>query len=177
MSLRIIAGSLGGRIIKTPLGHKTHPMSEKMRGAIFNALGDIEGLSFLDAYSGSGAIAIEAVSRGATRVYAIDKDKKAIDTIKTNITNLGIDIKATQANISAWIDNSPKLQFDIIVCDPPYNAINSSHLNKIAEIVKNNGILVLSLPPDFTIPEIVSIKILNIKNYGDSALVFAKKIV
>ena len=177
MSLRIIAGSLGGRIIKTPHGHKTHPMSEKMRGAIFNSLGDISGLSFLDAYSGSGAIAIEALSRGAREVYAIDKDKNAIDVIRHNVNDLNIKIKVTQANISSWIDNNLELKFDIVVCDPPYNAINSSHLNKIAEIVKNNGILVLSLPPDFTLPEIVSIKILNTKNYGDSALVFAKKIV
>lgn len=61
--MRIISGIYGGRTIQSPSGHKTHPMSEKMRGAIFNALGDIKGLSFLDAYGGSGAVALEAISR------------------------------------------------------------------------------------------------------------------
>lgn len=65
MKLRVISGSLGGRLINSPPGNKTHPMSEKMRGAIFNILGNIEGLDVLDAYSGSGAIALEAISRKA----------------------------------------------------------------------------------------------------------------
>ena len=62
--MRIIAGSLGGRVFKAPSGHRTHPMSEKIRGAIFNALGDISDLTVLDAFTGSGALCFEAVSRG-----------------------------------------------------------------------------------------------------------------
>jgi 16S rRNA (guanine966-N2)-methyltransferase len=75
--VRIIAGSLKGRTFSEPHGHRTHPMSEKVRGALFNALGDIEGLTFLDAFAGSGALSFEAASRGAKSVIAIDKDGPA----------------------------------------------------------------------------------------------------
>ena len=70
--MRIISGVLGGRVFKAPNGNKTHPMSEKIRGAMFNSLGDISGLTVLDAFSGSGAVAIEAFSRGAEHVVAVD---------------------------------------------------------------------------------------------------------
>jgi 16S rRNA (guanine966-N2)-methyltransferase len=59
--MRIIAGELKGRNIQEPYGHRTHPMSEKVRGAVFNALGDIEGLAVLDAFAGTGALSFEAV--------------------------------------------------------------------------------------------------------------------
>ena len=68
--MRIIAGTLKGQQFQTPHSHKTHPMGDKIRGALFNVLGDIEGLSFLDAFSGSGALAFEAASRGAASVLA-----------------------------------------------------------------------------------------------------------
>lgn len=86
--MRVVAGRLGGRIFDSPRTHRTHPMSEKARGAIFNVLGDIAGLSVLDAYSGSGALAIEAVSRGAKSVLAIEVDVEAVKTIARNIENL-----------------------------------------------------------------------------------------
>jgi 16S rRNA (guanine966-N2)-methyltransferase len=84
--MRIIAGRLGGRHFASPQGRRTHPMSDKMRGALFNALGDIDGLSVLDAFAGSGALAFEAVSRGAGHAVAIDVDKSAQRAIAENIS-------------------------------------------------------------------------------------------
>jgi 16S rRNA (guanine966-N2)-methyltransferase len=75
--MRVIAGFLGGRNFDSPGGHRTHPMSDKVRGAVFGVLGDIKGLSVLDAFAGSGALSIEAVSRGAKYAVAIDVDKRA----------------------------------------------------------------------------------------------------
>lgn len=174
--MRIIAGTHGGRNFVAPQGHKTHPMSEKMRGAIFNSLGDINGLSLLDAYSGSGAIAYEAVSRGATRVIVIECDKKACEVIKENTKNLGMDIKITRANISSWLDNNQKLQFDIIVCDPPYDNVKQLHLQKLAKVLKPYGIVVYSLPPKILPSLNKNYKLLNLKDYGDSTLVFYRRI-
>ncbi len=170
--MRIISGIYGGRTIQSPSGHKTHPMSEKMRGAIFNSLGDIRGLSFLDAYSGSGAVALEAFSRGAIKVVAIDSDKNAIQTIKANVQALSADIKVTQANISSWLDNNPDFHFDIIVADPPYNNVNETHLHKLAKALNNGGLIVYSLPPNFEFSLSDSYQNLSEREYGDSRLVF-----
>src|SRR3954470_23836038 len=98
--MRIIAGQLKGQQFQAPHGHKTHPMSDKMRGALFNVLGDIEGLTFLDAFAGSGALAFEAASRGAKAVTAIEIDNSAHKTIGQNIKALHIStqVKAVKAN-------------------------------------------------------------------------------
>ena len=89
--MRVIAGTLGGRNFSSPHTRRTHPMSEKARGALFNALGDIHGLSVLDAFAGSGACSIEAVSRGVqTKSMAIDIDPEAVKTIAENIRSLDL---------------------------------------------------------------------------------------
>lgn len=179
MRLRVIAGSLGSRLFDAPVGSKTHPMSEKARGAIFNVLGDIEGLSLLDAYSGSGAIAIEAVSRGARGVVAIDSDKKASQTIRQNVDQLGVSIKVTQANISSWLDRNSEMDFDIVVCDPPYNAINKVHLNKLVKVVKIGGTMVISLPNKYlkNLNDFDNdIALVTSKNYNDAILAFYRRI-
>lgn len=177
MKLRIISGIYGGRLIKSPAGHKTHPMSEKMRGAIFNILGDVKGLSLLDAYSGSGAVAFEAISRGALRVVAVDSDKKAVDIIKENSLNLGVDLKVSRANINSWIETNPNLSFDIVVCDPPYDNVNSVQLAKVANTTKVQGIVVFSLPPTISPQLNQGFQEISKKTYNDSILVFYKRIV
>lgn len=179
MKLRIISGHYNGRLIESPPGHKTHPMSEKIRGAIFNMLGDINGLRLLDAYTGSGAVAIEAVSRGASFVTAIDIDKNAYNTIADNIASLSIDskrIKATRANISTWLDNNSDAVYDIVVADPPYKNVKSSVLIKLSKAVKEGGLIIYSLPPDYTTDLPTNIyTILSKKRYGDAQIIVYKK--
>lgn len=176
MKLRIISGEYGGRLFNSPPGNKTHPMSEKMRGAIFNILGNIEGLDLLDAYSGSGAVSLEAISRKAKTVIAIESDKKAIDTIRNNISSLDVPVKATRAKISTWLDNNPSQQFDIIIADPPYEKVNQRHLNKLSLVLRTGGVLVLSLSPDFSKIEIEKCQMIENKSYGDSCLVFFRRL-
>ncbi len=148
--MRIISGQYKGRIISRPKGHRTHPMSERMRGALFNSLGDISGLTVLDAYAGSGAVGIEALSRGASFVMFIDQDKNAFNAISNNINNLEIkNSKITRANIASWSDHNFETQFDIVIADPPYDAINLNHLMKLARNIKDGGIFVLSLPKNY----------------------------
>ncbi len=179
MKLRIISGSLGSQLINSPSGHKTHPMSEKLRGAIFNSLGDIENLSLLDAYSGSGSIALEAVSRGASDVIAIDSNKLAVQTIKNNALVLGVKLKVTQANINSWLANNPNLQFDIVVCDPPYDSVNFVYIKNLVNALKPGGILVISIPPNLIkdLKEIdSSLNLISRKDYKDAMLVFFRRI-
>lgn len=172
--MRIVSGKLNGRIIKAPSGHTTHPMSEKIRGAVFNALGDIEGLSVLDAFSGSGAIAIEAWSRGAKGITAIDRSQEAIKCIQDNVRTLGIPgIKITRANVSTWSDLNSDKTYDIIVCDPPYDSNQISTIQKLEKHLNPIGVFVLSLPPG----PIYNTKLKKIseKDYNDAKLYFYKK--
>lgn len=173
--MRIVSGLLNGRIIKAPSGHVTHPMSEKIRGAIFNALGDIVGLKVLDAFSGSGAIAIEAWSRGARGISAIDKSSDAIKCIQDNTRSLGIaDIKITRANVSSWSDLNPDKTYDIVICDPPYDSNQITTIHKLEKHLRPNGILVLSLPPGVVYG--TELKKISEKDYNDAKLYFYKKI-
>lgn len=123
--MRVIAGRLGGRNFQSPHGHRTHPMSDKMRGAIFGVLGDISGLNALDAFSGSGALAIEAISRGADSAVAIEVDKGAHSVITENFKSLGIDhqVKAVRAFAGAWSTRHQAQLFDLIFADPPYDNV------------------------------------------------------
>ena len=83
-------------------------MSDKVRGALFNALGDVNGLTVLDAFAGSGALSLEAVSRGARSVVAVDIDSEAFKTIVSNVETLGIEDRVTvlRKNISGWARNN-----------------------------------------------------------------------
>jgi len=172
--MRVIAGSLRGRQFKSPPGRRSHPMSEKMRGALFNALGDINGLRVLDAYSGSGAISFEAISRGAEFSQAVEKSVLAYRAIKKNIDNLDLDddVKATRANVSTWSDNNDDLVFDVVVCDPPYDDIRPNVLEKLVRHLKSGGIYVLSWPGSEEVENISGMRILKYADYGDSKLVF-----
>jgi 16S rRNA (guanine966-N2)-methyltransferase len=177
--MRIIAGELKGREFKSPHGHRTHPMSDKMRGALFNALGDIEGLSFLDVFAGSGALAFEAASRGAATVYAIDKDSAAHNVLDNNVKDLklGKKVHVSRANAAGWSIHNMERRFDILLLDPPYEDLQLNLLQKlIKRHVKPDGLAVLSFPGKQTAPQFDKAMPVHNKHYGDSQLVFYRKI-
>lgn len=177
MKLRIITGNLGGRQFNSPSGNVTHPMSEKIRGALFNILGDIEGLTVFDTFAGSGAVAFEAISRGAKHAFLVDLDKTAIRTIKENVEELGIEDKVTvmQSNVKGWSNNNTDKQFDIVVCDPPYDTVLEMVIQKLARHVAPNGSLVVSWPSHEPIPIIENMELLRHKTYGNATLAFYRK--
>ncbi len=176
--MRIISGSLRGRNIDAPKGRRTHPMSDKMRGALFNMLGDITGLSILDAFAGSGAVALEAISHGAAKVLAIDVDKRAYSTILDNMEALKISkslMKAVRANASGWSDNNKDAQFDIVIAAPPYDDLQEPLLQKLTTHAKSNGLYVLDWPGHMKPPIFKELEQLIERNYGDSQLIFYRK--
>jgi 16S rRNA (guanine966-N2)-methyltransferase len=171
--MRIIAGSLGGQVFSSPNGHRTHPMSDKVRGALFNSLGDITGLTVLDAYAGSGALSFEAISRGALRAIAIDNDHNAQIIMKANITKLGLrdQITLISASVSSWL-NTSITSFDIVIADPPYDMVQPNVLQAVAIRAKAGGIVVFSLPPNMSIIMPSEYELLRHKQYGDAELYF-----
>ena len=175
--MRVVAGFLGGQIFESPHGHRTHPMSEKVRGAIFSALGDIKGLNVLDAFSGSGALAIEAISRGAKTATAVEVDKRANQVIQDNLKKLDIEdrVKAVRAYANAWSTRHQAQMFDVILLDPPYDNLPYRDLNSMPRHLKDDGILVLSWPPKVDYYFFEGLEIIKSKDYGDSSLHFYKK--
>lgn len=176
--MRVIAGRLGGRNFDSPKTQRTHPMSDKIRGALFNALGDLGGLTVLDAYAGSGACSIEAVSRGAAEVLAIDVDPEAVKTIAANVNSLGLEdtITVRRKNISGWSRNNQQHQFNIVLADPPYNDIRPDVIERLAVHVATDGLLVLSWPGSESVRELKGLEVAQHKTYGDAQLVFYRKI-
>lgn len=177
--MRIIAGSLKGRVFNDPPRFAYNPMSEKMRGALFNTLGDIEGLTILDPFGGTGAISFEGISRGAAKSTLIEHDKRAYTNIVKNIEVLELDkvVKATRANASGWSDNNPRTQFDLVLMDPPYDNLQVQLIQKlINRHLKKGGIAVMSFPGRVAVtPAYEKAEILVVKKYGDGQLAFYRK--
>lgn len=175
--MRIIAGSLGSRNFIAPKGHRTHPMSEKMRGGLFNALGDVTGLTVLDAFSGSGAIAFEAISRGARAALLIDNSKEAQSAISNNIQSLKLNkaTKLVKASLASWLKTTSET-FDLVVCDPPYDNLQYDSLEEAAFRTKVNGIVAYSLSPDAELRLNPQFSLLLTKSYGDSKLMIYRRL-
>ncbi len=175
--MRIISGSLGGRLFDSPRTQRTHPMSDRGRGALFNSLGDIKGLTVLDAFAGSGALSFEAISRGAASALAIDIDKDASKTILDNIRQLGLgeQVQAVRRQAGSWATGHTDSFFDLVLCDPPYTDLRRDILQKIAYRTQPGGTFVLSWPGNEARPEFKEMTPIRQKSYGDLQLIFYKR--
>ena len=177
--MRIIAGTLKGRELKSPVGHRrTHPMAEKVRGSLFNVLGDIEGLTVLDAFAGSGAISLEAISRGASSALAIDVDKRAYQATVDNAQALGVadKVKVVRASAGGWSDNNPDVVFDLVISAPPYDDLQQNLVKKLVRHTKSGGLYILDWPGSVDAPDLEDLKLLEAKQYGGAQLVFYRKV-
>ncbi|NLK20967.1 MAG: 16S rRNA (guanine(966)-N(2))-methyltransferase RsmD [Epulopiscium sp.] len=123
--MRVISGSARGHKLKSPSGIETRPTSDKNKESLFNIIaGDLYGCSFLDLYSGTGAIGIEALSRGAKKVVFIDQSPLCKAIIKENLEHTKLDTRAmvyqSNVHLGLGILKDKKEVFDIIFMDPPY---------------------------------------------------------
>jgi 16S rRNA (guanine(966)-N(2))-methyltransferase RsmD len=124
--MRVIAGTLRSRTLKAPAGLATRPTSDRLRETLFNVLAPrIDGAHFLDLYAGSGAVGIEALSRGAARVVFVEKSQQAIKMLRANLDRLGLTIGFRIVSGSvAGVLRKPEagIRFDLVFLDPPYDA-------------------------------------------------------
>jgi 16S rRNA (guanine966-N2)-methyltransferase len=121
--MRIIAGEMRGRQLKTVEGMQTRPTSDKVKGAIFNVLGDkVLDARVLDLFAGTGNLAIEALSRGSHDAVLVEKSRDAHQVIRKNIEQMGVSHKAKLIPLDAfkYINRYPDEVFDLIFLDPPY---------------------------------------------------------
>lgn len=172
--MRIIGGKYRGRKISAPDTEETRPIADRMKEALFNILGDIEDLSFLDAYAGSGTVGLEAVSRGAAPATLIESGAVQATVIRKNVDLLGAESQADvqQIPVQQWLKNYPN-RYDIVFADPPFTDIDQDLLLQLSGRVKR--VFILKLPARrreiFTIP---GMELVRERKYGNSALAVYK---
>jgi 16S rRNA (guanine966-N2)-methyltransferase len=123
--MRVIAGRYGGRRLTAPKGRRTRPTSERVREALFAMLGDVEGMCVLDLFAGTGALGIEALSRGAEKAVFVECDRAAIEALQSNLAALGLGGKGAQlrrerAEEALSGARKRKETYDLLLIDPPY---------------------------------------------------------
>ncbi len=122
--MRVIAGTSRGRPLKVPAGGTTRPTADRVREAIFNVLAaliDLEGADVVDLFAGSGAMGVEALSRGAASVVFVDSSLPAVRAVRANVTGTGLDpgrTRVVRADVVDWLLRPHR--FDLALCDPPY---------------------------------------------------------
>ena len=145
--MRVIAGRFKGRRLQTPSWDGLRPTSDKLRETLFNVLAPrIGGARVLDGYAGTGAVGIEALSRGAAQVTFVDQDRRACALIRQNLERCGLTdgyaiIQRTVLQAIERLRGEPA--FDVILLDPPYATDIQDALQHVGEIVKPDGIVVL----------------------------------
>lgn len=170
--MRIIAGKYKRRTLRSVPGNTARPTTDFMKETIFNTIPDCEGVDFLDLYSGSGSIGLEAISRGARRVVMVEFAHKSISTIINNIDTLGCreQCRLVRKKVIPFVKKCED-QFDFIFLDPPYNKklINST-LAEIfeANLLRENGIIIAEHSPSESLEERWASYIIQIKKTRQS---------
>lgn len=175
---RIVAGRASGRKLRVPQ-RGTRPTSERVREALFNALdaaGDLDGARLLDLYAGSGAMGLEALSRGAREVLFVESDRTAVEVLRANVALLALGGTVRHGRVESVVAEPAAEPFDIVVADPPY-ALENRHLAAVLAALVDGGWLadgglvvveraVRDGGPDW--PH--GLRALRTRRYGDSAL-------
>jgi 16S rRNA (guanine966-N2)-methyltransferase len=120
--VRVVAGRFGGRGLVAPRGSSTRPTSDRVREALFSILTSVEGDRVLDLFAGSGALGIEALSRGAFEAVFVDTGAAAVATIRRNLSAVGIEAEVRRQDALAYLRGASRdaRQYDLVFLDPPY---------------------------------------------------------
>ncbi len=171
--MRVVAGALRGRRITAPPGRETRPTSDRVREALFAILGDLAGLRVLDLFAGSGALGIEALSRGAASAVFVERAPRVAEVVRGNLAALGLEARVVRADARAHLrDASARADaYDLVFLDPPYRdaAAWGRELSPALEAVLAPGARVVSesdrrAPLDLTLP------LADERRYGDTLI-------
>lgn len=178
MNVRIISGEFGGRKLEAPTTNQTHPMGERIRNALFNSIAlEIKDAHVLDAFAGTGAVGFEALSRGASDVTFVEKDRTAQKVLENNIAALGVASRANviRTTVHNWLENHEDARFDLIFADPPYYNPQFSTISELLGLLKINGLMVLSHPGRGEIPTKTGVVVVDNRSYGNAYLAFYRR--
>ncbi|MGW1339777.1 16S rRNA (guanine(966)-N(2))-methyltransferase RsmD [Kribbella sp. NPDC002412] len=140
---RIVGGAAGGRRIAVPPGTGTRPTADRVREALFSSLesefGSFDGLAVLDLYAGSGAIGLEALSRGASRVVLVESDRRAAEVITANVRTVGLPGATVLTRpVEKLVTGAGPAVFDLVYADPPYK-LETGDLQDVLVALAGNG--------------------------------------
>lgn len=163
--LRIVAGSRRGRLIRVPQGSAVRPTSDRVREAVFSVVGDVTGTRVLDVFAGTGALGLEALSRGAAHTTFVERDRRVADVLRENIERLefggSADVIASDYLTAVRAFRARDRRFDLLFLDPPYTMlpeVDEAVATVLPQLVAPGGLIVVEGPltarPRFGLPEV-----------------------
>lgn len=182
-TLRVIAGKAKGTRLKTVPGDTTRPITDIVKEALFNILGnEIEDNRILDLFGGTGAVGIEALSRGARFVTFLDKSQQAVKTISENLakTRLNAQAEVLRTDAFSYLSDPQKLDFDLIYVAPPqYKLMWQKAMHMIDDnprLLHDDGQVIVQINPiEWEEVRLNSLTVFDTRKYGDTLLVFFEK--
>jgi len=179
--VRVIAGRFGGRKLSAPPGVSTRPTSDRVREALFSILADVSDAKVLDLYAGTGALGIEALSRGAALAVFVESAPRAAAVLTQNLTTLGIAEEARVLTMRVDRAVGPIVKagpFDLVLVDPPYAEIAAAAA-AVGELAARGAFaegarLVIEHAADEAPPPIEGIEVLSERRYGDTGVTIAR---
>jgi 16S rRNA (guanine966-N2)-methyltransferase len=182
--MRVVAGSAGGIQLTVPK-HGVRPTMDRVKAAILSSLADrIAGARILDLFAGTGALGIEALSRGAASALFVDQDRQSILAIEKNLAKTKLHGRVRQQEVFRFLEQAGAREtFDIIFADPPYDTTVTGESftekllsnKQISELLEADGIFVLEKTPDENLPEMKEWNMARAKSYGATEVLFLQK--
>ena len=171
--MRVIAGRFGGRPLVAPRGRATRPTSDRVREAVFSILASVEGAHVLDLFAGSGALAIEALSRGAAEATLVDSSAAAVAAIRRNLSALGTDADVRRQRAATFLEQarSDGRQYDLVFLDPPYqraSGLGRQLSTALAPLLASGARVVAE--SDRRVPLALELPLLDERRYGDTLI-------
>lgn len=168
--MRVVAGRFKGRRLTAPRGTRTRPTADRVREALFSMLGDLDGARVLDLYAGSGALGIEALSRGAATAVFVERDPQAVAAIERNLAPLGVEATVARADALRWLARAEG-EFDLVFCDPPYDVASrlaGALAERLAVLTPDDARIVTE--SDKRHPLQLPFPLLTERSYGDTRI-------
>jgi 16S rRNA (guanine966-N2)-methyltransferase len=168
--VRIISGEHRGRRIDAPKGEKTRPTSDRVRENAFNLIGPVDDARVLDLFAGSGALGLEALSRGAASCVFVESDRDACRAINANLDTLGLRATVLCRDVFSALAAERTL-YDLVLCDPPYDFTQHARLvPHLARVLAEDGLLVYESSSRGEVPEVQPLDVRTSRVYGSARL-------
>jgi len=175
---RLVAGRYGGRRLKVPSGPRTRPTSDRAREGLFSTLQslvDLEGARVLDLYAGSGALGLEALSRGAAEATLVERDANALTALLANVATLEANAQVVEADVPAFLGRGGP-PYRLVLLDPPYDVDVDPVLAQLEPWVEADGVVVVERASRGAVPAVPAwLREERSRRYGEATLWYFRR--